>query len=204
MSEKKIAIINYGMGNLNSVCNAFSLLGASPVVTAEPEEIQSAAALVLPGVGAFGEAVNNLRQLGLVDLLTGQVIEKKVPFLGICLGMQLIAESSTENGFHQGLGWIKGSVDKLEEGGDVILPHVGWNTLSPAGDAPLLNDLAEEHFYYVHTYAMTCPDDYVIARCDYGGEFVCAVRRDNIYGVQFHPEKSSKAGAALLKNFLSC
>jgi len=204
MSGKKIAIINYGMGNLNSVRNAFSLLGATPVVTDEPQEIEDAAALVLPGVGAFGEAISNLRQLGLVDLLTRRVIEKKVPFLGICLGMQLLAESSTENGVHQGLGWIKGAVVKLEGGEGIMLPHVGWNNVSVRESEPVfLNILNESDFFFDHTFHLQADDSDVVGTCSYGQRVVAAIRHDNIIATQFHPEKSQSNGLRILRNFLN-
>ena len=155
-------------------------------------------------MGAVGHALEAVRDRGLEPALRESVIERGRAFLGICVGMQMLGELCEEFGTHRGLGWIPGRVRRLADAGAGLrLPHVGWNTIAPARDDPLLAALSDTHFYFLHSYALDCPDDYVLARADYGGAFACAARRENIAGVQFHPEKSSRAGAELLSAFLA-
>lgn len=200
-----ITVVDYGMGNLRSVYNAFSLLGAEVCVSDNPRDILAADRLVLPGVGAFGRAMQNLHQRGLVEPLNEKVLHQKTPILAICLGMQLIAESSTEHGQHAGLGWIRGTVNHFAPMG-LPVPHVGWNEITLYGERPLFNGLANtpSEFYFVHSFHLSTDDESIIAaKADYGYEFVCAVHQDNIFGTQFHPEKSQNNGLTILRNFLT-
>lgn len=202
----RVSVIDYGMGNIQSVVNACHRLGAQTEIARDGDEMKGQAPqrVILPGVGAVGEALANLRQRGLEQALASIVHEAGVPFLGICVGMQMLAETCEEFGRHRGLGWIPGTVARLApEGSGVRLPHVGWNTLqvTDASD-PILGPLEGQDVYFVHSYAMRCPDEYVLARADYHGPFVAAVRRDHVYAVQFHPEKSASLGGRLLGAFL--
>lgn len=174
-------------------------------VATRPQLLESADFIVLPGVGAFGDGMRNLNELGLVVPLKEEVLHKGKPFLGICLGMQLLAATGTEFGVHEGLGWIKGAVIRIEPGDPGLrVPHIGWNSLTVRVPHPLFQGLQEEPaFYFVHSYQFV-PDDrsHISTTCDYGGEIVAAVQNENIYGVQFHPEKSHREGLTVLKNFL--
>lgn len=199
-----ITVVDYGMGNLRSVHNALKLLGEDVIITGNPSEILQAERLILPGVGAFGLAMHNLRQRGLVEALNEKVLHHGTPILAICLGMQLLAESSTEHGNHTGLGWIKGRVQKFEVE-PLRVPHVGWNEILPQQDSPLFKGLdGNKEFYFVHSFHYV-PDDpsVVAATAHYGYEFVCAVQQGNIFGTQFHPEKSQANGLRLLENFIA-
>jgi glutamine amidotransferase len=199
-----ISIVNYGIGNIGSVANMLRHLGQQSVFASTVEDIEAATALILPGVGAFDFAMETLRQKQFVEPLRHQALVRKVPMLGICLGMQLLANGS-EEGDSEGLGLIDATFVKFAfppESG-LKVPHMGWNALRVVRDNPLIDRTeAEQRFYFVHSYHARVgetPD--VIATADHGGEFVAAYGRDNIYGVQFHPEKSHKFGMALLKNF---
>lgn len=200
-----IAIVDYGMGNVRSVHNALEYIGEDAVVTADPRAIDDAARVVLPGVGAFGDAMANLQARGLVDVLRRQVFEKGKPFLGICLGMQLLARNSTEHGTHEGLGWFDANVIRFNartRGRKV--PHMGWNEVRREVDHPLVASLAEGQlvFYFVHSFHFICHNQADVAcTCDYGGRFTAAIRRDNIFATQFHPEKSQDNGLRLLTEF---
>ena len=199
-----IAIVDYGMGNKHSVLNALNFLGVAAEVTADPDRIRLADRLILPGVGAFGAAMENLNRNGLHEAMQEAVLTRGKPFLGICLGMQLVAGQGTEKGLFEGLGWIPGEVSLLTPSSpDIKLPHVGWNDIVIEADSPLFQGLKKERaFYFVHSYAF-CPQNplHVAATCDYGGSFVAAVARDNIFATQFHPEKSQKNGMTVLENF---
>lgn len=201
-----IAIVNYGMGNLRSVQHALEMVGAEVRVTTRPEELHAAERLVLPGVGAFGACVQNLRASGLVEALTEEVLHRGKPLLGICLGMQVLARVGYEMGEHQGLGWIPAAVQRFEvEHLGFKVPHVGWNEVIPQRDTPLFHGLQKDRtFYFVHSYYLV-PDtpEVTLALCDYGGWFTAAILRDNIFACQFHPEKSQHNGLRLLENFLS-
>lgn len=199
-----IAIVDYGLGNLRSVAGAVERVGFTPVITDNPETLAEANKLILPGVGAFGDGMRNLRSRGLDTLLTDLVVKKRTPILGICLGFQLMAQESYEFGHHQGLGWLDASIRKMPEGKDLRLPHVGWNDLFIKKPSILFDDLDEGAlYYYVHSFYMDChTPDAIIGECSYGEPFVAAVHQDNIYGTQFHPEKSQKNGLGLLMNFL--
>jgi imidazole glycerol-phosphate synthase subunit HisH len=197
----KIAVLDYGMGNLRSVEKALARVGADPVVTRDHAEIRSADGLVLPGVGAFPKAMCNLRELEL-DVLIAERLSAAVPTLGICLGMQLLFETSSENEGAWGLGLLQGRVDRLPAPG-LKVPHIGWNDVRWRRGSALLADLPEvSPFYFVHSYAPVVPtEEDVLGTAAYGEPFVCAVEREPLYGVQFHPEKSSTHGLRLLENF---
>ncbi len=202
--SKKIVIIDYGVGNVHSVYNALHLLGYKAQVSGNAKEIDNAAALILPGVGAFEIAINNLTKSGLRGILEEQVLEKGKPILGICLGMQLFAETSSENGLHKGLGWIKGNVVKLNLPEGFSVPHVGWNNTIVEKPTSLFDRLSgEPQFYYDHSYHFQCTQDNLAAYCNYGIKVTSAVVKDNIYGVQFHPEKSQTAGLKLFRGFFN-
>ncbi|WP_378954098.1 imidazole glycerol phosphate synthase subunit HisH [Pelosinus sp. sgz500959] len=196
-----IAIIDYGMGNLFSVEKAFVKLGAEVVVTSDPEVILSAEKVVLPGVGAFGDCMNNLTECGMIDVIH-TVIERGTPFIGICLGMQVLFEGSEEDPGVKGLGVFPGIVRKIVAP-ELKIPQMGWNSLEFAADSPLfLNMPAEPYVYFVHSYHAVPEDSGIItAVVDYGGPVTAAVGRGNVQAVQFHPEKSSTLGLAMLANF---
>lgn len=203
MAEPTVMVIDYGMGNVGSVAHALESLGASYEVTGRREDVARADAFILPGVGAFPAAMTNLRELGLVDALEEEVVGGRKPFLGICLGMQLLVEDSVEQEFSKGLAWIDGHVLPVEPSDDLRVPHVGWNNLHIRGEDELFRNIREKtHLYYDHAFHVQCDDEVVLATCDYGTEYVAAIRRDNIYGVQFHPEKSQRNGLRILRNFL--
>ncbi len=203
-SSRKIAVVDYGMGNLKSVINALLFLGSHAIVSNKPEELAAADAIVLPGVGAFAEAMSNLKKLGLIDTLNEQVMHRKKPLLGICLGMQLLADTSEEFGTHEGLGWIPGQIRQLDVSGDLRLPHVGWNEVEVINDSPLFRGIdGELVYYFVHSYHFVCDEKYVAARCRYGINFTAAVQHENIMATQFHPEKSQDKGLKLLRNYLN-
>jgi glutamine amidotransferase len=196
------------MGNVRSVRNALESIGESAVVTSDPGVIRDADRLILPGVGAFGDAMSNLRKRDLVGVLTDQVIDERKPFLGICLGMQLIARSSSEHGRHPGLGWLDADVVRfdLSDNGHRALkvPHMGWNEIMPSTEHPVLAGLRPDQFvfYFVHSYHLVSHEHRdVAAKCDYGYPFDAAVARGNIFATQFHPEKSQDNGLQVLRNF---
>ncbi|MEA2016055.1 MAG: imidazole glycerol phosphate synthase subunit HisH [Actinomycetota bacterium] len=194
-----IAIINYDMGNIRSVENAFKKIGADVRVTGDPEVINNSGAVVLPGVGAFGDAYKNLKSMGLIKIIKENL--KKKFFLGICLGMQLLFEYSLEDGKNMGLGILKGYVEKIPSLAKI--PHIGWNRLNIAKDSRLFSGMKEEeHFYFVHSYYVV-PEDKNIVNCttDYGAILTAGIECGKIYGLQFHPEKSSAGGLNILENF---
>lgn len=195
-----IAVIDYGAGNIFSVKNALDYLGMESKLTNKKEDIESADALILPGVGAFPSAMDMLNKSGLVDTIKTEA--KKKPFLGICLGMQLIFEKGFEFEECDGLGLIPGSVKKMEEE-NLIIPHMGWNKLEVLNDCPLLAGLDENSFvYFVHSYKAECDDKNIAAYSNYGGRVPALVYDGGtVYGAQFHPEKSGEAGLKILKNF---
>lgn len=199
-----IAIVDYDMGNLKSVEKAFLKLGLEAKVTRSPKEILNASHIVLPGVGAFKDCMRNLDQYGLIDPLL-KSIEAGKPFLGICLGLQLLFEESSEFGVHKGLGVLKGRVVRFPSSGaeGLKVPHMGWNSINKKKESPLMNGIPEgEYFYFVHSY-YAAPEDAgaTLTTTDYGLEFVSSIAKDNITACQFHPEKSQKAGLRVLKNF---
>ncbi|MCY9661320.1 imidazole glycerol phosphate synthase subunit HisH [Paenibacillus chondroitinus] len=197
-----IAIIDYGMGNLHSVSKAVERLGYEAVVTGDAEQILAAEGAILPGVGAFGDAMEQLRESGLNDVVL-HYAESGKPLLGICLGMQLLFASSEEHGDHEGLGLLPGSVVRFR--GDYKVPHMGWNKLSYKQSAsPIFQGIEEGHVYFVHSYhAKPERESDLLAVTDYYQPVTAIVGRDNVYGMQFHPEKSGDIGMQLLKNFLA-
>ncbi|MCQ2447191.1 MAG: imidazole glycerol phosphate synthase subunit HisH [Clostridia bacterium] len=198
-----IAIVDYGVGNLFSLKSSFSFIGAEASVTSSPEEIRNAEKILLPGVGAFSDAAQKLRDSGLADFLADEVKSGK-PLLGICLGMQLLFDKSYEYGEHQGLGFIPGSVKPIS---DVIpaglkIPQIGWNALHFEREHPLFKYVKEgDHVYFVHSYYAADCAPAVVATTDYGAPLTAAVARDNVMGCQFHPEKSGNVGLGILKAF---
>jgi len=195
-----IGIIDYGMGNLASVAKAFAAVGHVAQIVRTPQAITDADKLILPGVGAFGRAMENLGRMDLLEPL-GKALDEGKPLLGICLGLQLLFEKSEEHGFHEGLVVLAGRVRKLPP--EVKVPHIGWNQVSVTRDDPLLQGIPDNaFFYFVQSYFVEPQDqEQVIGTTDYGVTFASIVGWRNVYGVQFHPEKSQDAGLKLLKNF---
>lgn len=199
------AIVDYGMGNLDSVARAVEECGGSPAVTSDPRDLERATTIILPGVGAFAEGMRNIRERGLDEALQEQVIEKGVPLLGLCLGMQLLATTGREGEEVSGLGWIDAEISRLEPVEHTErVPHVGWNEVYQTRASNLFGGLAAgTDFYFVHSYHMICRSfEDVLATTPYCGGFASAVGRDHIWGVQFHPEKSRRPGFQILTNFL--
>lgn len=200
----KILIIDYGVGNHRSVANALEVLGYEFELSGDVNAIRQADAYVLPGVGAIGEAMRNLNSRGIIGPLNEEVLRHKKPILGICLGMQMMAGSSEEGGHHTCLGWIEGRVVKLTPGNNFRVPQVGWNTVHIHQRDPLFTKVDEgANFYFDHSYHLQCDNRYVIGSCDYGGKVTAAVRKDNIFGVQFHPEKSQNNGLRIFRAFFN-
>ncbi len=198
-----LAIIDYGVGNLFSLMSSLKSIGVEAVITSDPEVIERADRLILPGVGAFGDASAKLRNSGL-DAVVKKAVKKGTPLMGICLGMQLLFEESLEYGKHEGLGLLKGKVIGMEGTipQDLKIPHIGWNALKFTKNSPIFKYINEgDCVYFVHSfYAVDC-DSSLIATTDYGKDLTAAVGNDNIYGCQFHPEKSGKVGLKILKAF---
>ena len=199
-----IAIIDYGMGNLRSVQKGFEKVGHAAVVTSSPSEILAADRLVLPGVGAFEDAMHELRVRGLVDPVRQSVAAGK-PFLGICLGMQLLFETGHENGRHEGLGILAGDVVRFDVPAGYKVPHMGWNQLEIVKPAPLLAGLsASPYMYFVHSYYVVPKDRSIVAaESSYPDPFTAMIWRDNLFATQFHPEKSQESGLRIIQNFLN-
>ncbi len=194
-----IAVIDYGMGNLRSVQKAFEYLGYKAVITQQPSEIQKADKVVLPGVGAFRDAMQTIKQKG-IDKVLYDVVEQKKPLLGICLGMQMFFEKSYEYGEHKGLAILQGEIVKLPEG--VKIPHMGWNSLNIKKKNPLFEGLSQEPYvYFVHSYHLNTEADIVSATTYYGKEIQVAAQKENVFALQFHPEKSGDVGLNILQNF---
>jgi len=201
-----IAIIDHGMGNLGSVQNMLRKLGAPSVRTTDPSEIRASDKIVLAGIGAFDGAMGRLDELGLVSVLNEQVLERSVPVMGVCLGMQLMAHSSAE-GQRAGFGWLDATVQAFAfpDGQDLPTPHMGWEVVTPTRESPLLaNGGGEQRFYFSHGYHLVCndPDD-VAATATYGYAFPAAAHRGNILGTQFHPEKSHVFGMDVYRRFIN-
>ncbi len=201
-----IGIVDYNMGNLASVINAFKKVGADTRLESNPEKLANYDKLILPGVGAFGDAMEHLKSNGM-DSAIKEYAKSGKPLLGICLGMQLLFESSQEFGATEGLGLIEGKVvafDKSKFDHKLKVPHMGWNELFKQKDVKLFEGLEEEFYlYFVHSFHAVCDDKYAIGKTYYGYEFVSAVNKDNIYGIQPHPEKSHKNGLKIIENFVN-
>ena len=197
-----IAIIDYQMGNLRSVQKAFERVGYPATITSDPDQVRRADKVVLPGVGAFEDAIAELRRRGLVDPLR-QAIDQGRPFLGICLGLQLLFDVSYEGGRHEGLGILAGEVVRFEVPADCKVPHMGWNQAHIVRPAPILREVRDgAHFYFVHSYYVVPRDRQLVAvETDYPAPFCAMVWRDNLFATQFHPEKSQAAGLAVLRSF---
>lgn len=202
-----IAIIDYKMGNIKSLENALHFLGCESCVTNQAQEILSADKIILPGVGAFDVAMENLRKYNIIDTLNTAVLEKKIPLLGICLGMQLLASHGDENQPTDGLGWIDGTVQRFSfQNSKIRVPHIGFNSVHYEDRSPNLFDglTKEADFYFVHSYRMICKSNSDVASwTEYGEKFVSSVQKGNVFGTQFHPEKSQSNGLKLLRNFIS-
>ena len=196
-----VAIVDYGMGNLASVVNAFNFLGIQSTIAGSIKELRATDAIILPGVGAFGQAMANLRELGFDEFLREKVIGDKVPFLGICLGMQLLAEKSDELGDHTGLGWIDGDVTPIPKSEGSRVPHVGWSSVTFEPSNPLFNGIPESGaFYFDHSYRLA-PSEHTTSIVEYGEPISASIQDGNIFATQFHPEKSQRNGLKLLRNF---
>lgn len=196
----RIAILDYGMGNLRSVEKALEHVGVTAIVTNDEGEVRAADGVILPGVGAFPRAMERIRELGL-DELIAERRDSGVPILGICLGLQLLFESTTELGGASGLGLLDGPVGELEAEG-LKVPHIGWEPVRWERESRLIEGIpSETPFYFVHSFAPRPSADELLGTAVYGNRFACAAERDNVFGVQFHPEKSSAAGLRLLSNF---
>jgi glutamine amidotransferase len=194
-----IAIVDYGIGNLGSVTKGFRHVGAKTVLSGDPEVLRAADALVLPGDGAFGATMDEVRGRGLVPVLR-EAVDAGVPMLGICIGMQLFFEESEEHGRHEGLGFLPGRVRRLPA--EMTVPHMGWNELHPRRPHPLLDGIADgDHVYFVHSYYCDAPADVVLATTDYGVDVPAVVGRGSVLGVQFHPEKSQATGLRMVASF---
>lgn len=198
-----IGIIDYGSGNFGSVWNAHRYLGLPAVAVTRPEDFGSATHILLPGVGAFGRAMERLGGMGILGEMRRQVDAMGKPFLGVCVGMQILATVGLEFGEHQGLDYIPGKVARIEPAGGLPVPHMGWNEVETRAASPLFRNLPERpSFYFVHSYQFLPADPACVAAdCEYGGRVVAAVSRGNVHGVQFHPEKSQDDGLQLLRNF---
>jgi glutamine amidotransferase len=200
-----IHIVDYGLGNVQAFANMYKRLGFAATRAKSAADLEGATRIILPGVGAFDHAMELLDQSGMRPALEQLVRECRVPVLGICVGMQILA-SSSEEGSAPGLGWIPGRVRSFRsvaESAQLPMPHMGWNDVVPAADTPLFKGLeAESRFYFLHSFFFDCDNPgHALGRASYGSDFSCAVASDNVYGVQFHPEKSHHYGARLLKNF---
>ena len=197
----KVALVECGIGNIKSMENALVRAHLRPILVSNGRELKNIDVnlIVLPGVGAFGHAMNEIRLRGLEAELKNKVLGDKVPFLGVCVGMQILAKTASEYGKHNGLGWLSASVNKMQISSDERLPHVGWNSLD-AINGRFLEKFSDKDFYFVHSYVMSCRDTDIAATSTYGKNFVSAVQKDNIFGVQFHPEKSSNLGTQFFSN----
>ena len=200
-----ITIVNYKMGNIRSIVNALDYLGVSSRVTSSPQEIMASEKLILPGVGSYNSAMQNLHEMGLVEALNEVVLEKKRPILGICLGMQLLADHGTEDGEVKGLSWIAGRVERFKFDDPFCrIPHTGFNSVRfTEQKSQLFNSLNDQaDFYFVHSFHMVCDEHQDVSGwADYNGNFVASVEKGNVFGTQFHPEKSQSNGLVVLRNF---
>lgn len=203
-----VIIIDYGMGNTGSILNMIRKVGGEAIISSNITDIEAASGIVLPGVGSFDHGMKKLNELGILPALEKRVLIDKVPFLGVCLGMQLLFSASDE-GKSKGLGWIPGSVKKfdfknIDNNSRLKIPHMGWNIVKPRDPSQLFSGIDEElRYYFVHSFFVECDlSEHILATCNYGYEFTCSVNKGNIFGVQFHPEKSHKFGMQLFKNYM--
>ena len=203
MSRKSVCLLDYGSGNVKSVYNIINYLGYSVKISNSERDIKNSTHIILPGVGAFGASMKKIKDTIPFDLLENEVIKNGKPFLGICVGMQVLADKGFEFGEHKGFGWIPGIVDKLDTK-DLPTVHIGWNEINVKKQIPLLEGLDEnKDFYFVHSYVFSTKNqDCIVAQTEYGSNFTSILLKDNIIGIQFHPEKSQKAGQLIFKNFI--
>ena len=198
-----VAIIDYDAGNIKSVQKAIEYLGEDVIITRDPEVILNASRVILPGVGAFGDAMEKLHKYNLVDVIK-EVVKREIPFLGICLGLQLLFERSDETPGVQGLGILKGEIKRIPDNGELKIPHIGWNSLSFPNKGRLYDGISEESYvYFVHSYYLEAEDkNIVVATTEYGTTIHVSVEQGNVFACQFHPEKSSSVGLKIIDNFL--
>jgi len=201
-----VAILDYGIGNINSIFNMFKKIGAQAVITSDPDRIRQCEKLILPGVGHFDYCMQQLRKAPFYQLMLDKVLTEKVPVLGVCVGCQMLMESS-EEGTETGLGWIKGKVIRFKTADmnpPLKVPHMAWTDVHVKNNNKLYSDIADPRFYFVHSFHLSCDDQSVVsATSNYGYEFTASVQQENITGVQFHPEKSHKFGMKLYGNFVN-
>jgi len=198
-----ITIIDYGIGNIGSLENIIRKAGGTSIVTSNPEDIKVAKKLILPGVGAFDNGMKNLNNLNLIEILNKKVLEEKIPILGVCLGIQLFTKSS-EEGILPGLGWIDARTVKFNfSNKNLKIPHMGWNSVNIKKESKLFKGLINPEFYFVHSYHLVCNDEKdILATTNYGYDFISSIQKNNIFGLQFHPEKSLKSGLKIIENFI--
>ena len=201
MKNIKVCILDYGSGNVASVYNLLNRLNYKAIISNNSSDIKDSSHIILPGVGTFGASIKKIRNEIETDLLENEIKIKKKPFLGICVGMQILADKGFEFGEHDGLGWIEGRVEKIKA---KVLPHIGWNNIQIKKQSPIFSNIENlKDFYFVNSYAFNVKDkNLIISETNYGKTFCSAVQKDNIFGVQFHPEKSQKTGQLLIRNFL--
>ena len=203
MSSVVIAVIDIGVGNIGSVLNMLKVLGAKGVLVSTAEQLESAEKIILPGVGSFDEGMRRLDASGIRPILDHKVKFDKTPILGICLGMQLLADRSEEQGGHKGLSLIPGEVREIPIREKLRLPHIGWNDIHINKSRPLFEGVDDKSaFYFVHSYRFECDDKYVTSKTRYGSDITSSIQSNNIFGVQFHPERSQRKGLHLLDNFI--
>ena len=198
-----VAIIDYDAGNIKSVEKAIQLLGEEVIVTRNPEDILNASSVILPGVGSFGDAMEKLHKYGLISVIK-EVVEKQIPFLGICLGLQLLFERSEESPGVEGLGILPGEIKRIPDNGELKIPNIGWNSLKYPNAGRLYKGILEDSYvYFVHSYYLEAKEtECVVATTEYGTHIHASVEKGNVFACQFHPEKSSSIGLKILKNFL--
>ena len=201
--SKRIVIIDYKMGNTLSISNALEKLGYEAIISSDHDDINNADALILPGVGAFKEAMENIKANNLLDILNDNVINKSKPIFGICLGMQIMANSGQEMGDTQGFGWIDAKVEKIATP-NVRVPHVGWNSIEVIKKEPLFTNIDSDiHFYFDHSFHFICDEKYISSITSYKKPITASIQKENIFATQFHPEKSQIMGLKLMRNFLN-
>ncbi len=202
MKNKLICILDYGSGNVKSVFNLLKFIGSNVIISNDSTSIKKATHLILPGVGSYGTSMEKVKQKLPISVLENEVLINKKPFLGICVGMQLLVKKGYEYGEHSGLGWLPGTVEKINVKSHP-LPHIGWNNAIIKRESKLFTGLENiNDFYFVHSFAVKTKERFILTATEYEIEFCSSIQKDNIYGVQFHPEKSQRAGIKLIQNFL--